>query len=354
MGLPRGWYEEAKRESEPEAKSDGQKKPTDEEKPETEEGELPLPPGFPNEDYFEGLICYKCVDSNPWLKRYAGTPGFLPAVCKKNTQNPQNGKETTNGSATEGPTSETKIEEPTNASKKRKADDLEEPITKRTKEGTPAEFHESSNDNGAAGSAALEPPKHKHDFLPPTNPTSTFSLFLKEDFRNHLCHCPTCFPHLTPHPQLREEEETFEPPLSESGDGIANGGGSHGTGSLLDRGEAALSNIDRVRAIEGAMVYNHLRDKVKQFLKPFAESGQAVGAEDIKAYFEKLRGDDQGISEAGGQASASNRGGGGGAADGDGDGGIDGRREQSGKSFLSADNVDKASMRIYSNGSTPS
>lgn len=46
------------------------------------------------------------------------------------------------------------------------------------------------------------------------------------------------------------------------------------------------------------MVYNQLRDKVKSFLQPFAESGQAVGAEDIKAYFEKLRGDDQAIKLA--------------------------------------------------------
>ena len=71
---------------------------------------------------------------------------------------------------------------------------------------------------------------------------------------------------------------------------------------------------------EGVMVYNHLKDKVKSFLQPFAESGQAVGAEDIKAYFEKLRGDEQGI-----QAAAVSSGHGGG------DGGGDNRREQSGK-----------------------
>ena len=46
------------------------------------------------------------------------------------------------------------------------------------------------------------------------------------------------------------------------------------------------------------MVYNHLKDKVKSFLQPFAESGQAVGAEDIKAYFEKLRGDEQAVKAA--------------------------------------------------------
>lgn len=45
------------------------------------------------------------------------------------------------------------------------------------------------------------------------------------------------------------------------------------------------------------MVYNNLKDKVKSFLKPFAESGEAVSAEHIKAYFEKLRGDDQVMKE---------------------------------------------------------
>ena len=70
------------------------------------------------------------------------------------------------------------------------------------------------------------------------------------------------------------------------------------------------------------MVYNHLKDKVKSFLQPFAESGQAVGAEDIKAYFEKLRGDD---SEQGIQAGAVSSG------DGGGEEGGDKRREQNGK-----------------------
>lgn len=72
------------------------------------------------------------------------------------------------------------------------------------------------------------------------------------------------------------------------------------------------------------MVYNHLKDKVKSFLQPFAESGQAVGAEDIKAYFEKLRGD----SEQGIQAVAVSSG------DGGGDGGGDNRKEQSGKRIV--------------------
>jgi E3 ubiquitin-protein ligase UBR7 len=68
------------------------------------------------------------------------------------------------------------------------------------------------------------------------------------------------------------------------------------------------------------MVYNHLRDKVKDFLKPFAESGQAVGAEDIKKYFEGLRGDAEAMRAMRAQQQAQ----------GGDDGGDDKRREQGG------------------------
>ena len=46
----------------------------------------PLPPGFPGEDTFETFICYKCVEANPWIKRYAGTTGFLPLVHKRENE----------------------------------------------------------------------------------------------------------------------------------------------------------------------------------------------------------------------------------------------------------------------------
>ncbi|OJD23808.1 hypothetical protein ACJ73_04840 [Blastomyces percursus] len=326
LGLPRNWAENVKRE--PRAETEG-KEPR-QQQPQNENGEIaapapadeeaedepPLPPGFPDEDDFETFICYKCVDANPWLKRYAGTPGILPAVYKKGAsmQNVSNGNVT--AETTKDPS-----DTPSTNPKKRELEDNsdDKPNTKRQKEETSIK---SISDPQVK---VTEPTKHKHELLPTNAPTGTFSLFLKEDFRDYLCHCPTCFPNLVPHPQLREEEETYEPPLSEAGDD-ANGNGSNHTGSLLDRGEAALSNMDRVRAIEGVMVYNHLKDKVKAFLKPFAESGQAVGAEDIKAYFEKLRGDDQAIKEAGGAASTSRSPNGGDGENGEGSK----RREQSG------------------------
>lgn len=313
IGLPRNWIKAKKEEA---AMTEEEKKEVADKFDEDEE--TPLPPGFPEEDDFETFVCYKCLDSNQWLKRYVGTPGFLPAVYKEGGLK-KGEPEKVSSTAPEA------TQEQENNSKKRKADDdLEERDLKRTKEDSTSEPKDTKPEP-----TAKETSKHKHEYLPKSAPVETFSLFLKEDFRDHFCHCPDCFPNLVPHPQLREEEETYEPPLSEDGDD-PNGGGSQGTGSLLERGEAALSNIDRVRAIEGVMVYNHLRDKVKEFLKPFAESGQAVGAEDIKAYFEKLRGDDHAIREAGGQAAAS-----GASGQGDDPDNGDSRKEQSGMSCFS-------------------
>lgn len=291
---------------------------------EDEADETPLPPGFPEEDDFWQMICYKCLESNPWLKPYAGTPGFLPPVYQSGGLK---------GSAPE----DSMPKAPEEQAKKRKAEDEpshDEPTAKRTKEEPEPPAQEPSKlatieeePPKQESEASTEPanPKPKHAFLPNSAPVECFSLFVQQDFHDKLCRCAECYPKLAPHPQLREEEDTYEPPLSDDGD--ANGAPSTGTGSLLERGEAALSNVDRVRAIEGAMIYNNLRDKVKNFLKPFAESGQAVSAEDVKEYFEKLRGDEQGIRDAAGQAAM----GGGG----DGSGG-DNRREQGGK-FLYSD-----------------
>ncbi|KAL4977697.1 putative zinc finger in N-recognin-domain-containing protein [Aspergillus desertorum] len=321
IGLSRDWYRNSDKKGNTENGESEQDDDMD---------EAPLPPGFPAEDDFETFICYKCVESNPWLKQYAGTPGFLPPVFKEGGLQRIVKEESV--FVPEPPLTQSE-DQPSDNPKKRKAEnnadnqDTDERASKRPREETRPQTTIPPLETEPNPGQQEQKQKPKHAFLPQTTPTTPFSIFLKEDFRDHFCRCPTCYPNLAPHPQLREEEETYEPPLSENGDG--DGAGSTGTGSLLDRGEAALSNIDRVRAIEGAMVYNHLRDKVKEFLKPFAESGTAVGADDIKAYFEKLRGDDQHIKDAAaaGKASADWRENG---DDGEGHGDGSARREQSG------------------------
>jgi E3 ubiquitin-protein ligase UBR7 len=265
--------------------------------------EAPLPPGFPAEDDFDHLICYKCVGSFPWIKQYAGQEGFLgPIYHKPSSKDAQI-------STVDETAKDATLPLSTESKKRTAEDDSETPESKKTKVEPEDSTSETIPSNPTTTTPTDSTPLHTK--LPPA-PSGTFSLFLKEDFRSHLCRCPSCFPHLTPHPQLLEEEEAYEPPVSESDDQEAqngrNAGGSVGSGSTYERGEALLSNMDRVKAIEGVMVYNHLRDKVKAFLQPFAESGKAVGAEDIKAYFEKLRGDEEGIKLAGAGAGAADEG----------------------------------------------
>ncbi|MCJ1318117.1 hypothetical protein MMC15_003444 [Xylographa vitiligo] len=274
----------------------------------------PVPPGFPDEDQFEALICYKCSGTSPWVKRYANAEGFRCLRYEAGGQQQELQSLRKAEIASRPGVKEIRVEERSEllaASKKRKAGD-----NGLVSESSPKKVKTEVYDT-IAGLA--QPSTCRSAILPPV-PSDCISLVAcDEDFRSRFCRCPNCYPLLSKYPQLLEEEEIYEPPLSEDGEN-ADGGGSVGTGSLLDRGEAALSNVDRVRAIEGVMVYNHLKDKVKSFLQPFAESGQAVGAEDIKAYFEKLRGDAEAIRAAGGAAIAGT---------GDVDGG-DNRREESG------------------------
>ncbi|KAF1931518.1 uncharacterized protein M421DRAFT_417288 [Didymella exigua CBS 183.55] len=294
-----------------------------------EDEDPPLPPGFPSEDDFDHFLCYKCIEANPWIKSYAGSPGFLPPVYTEKELNAAQATQISAETVTNGD------------SKKRKACDDHVETDASLPVPAPAKRKKSEDPNGALSSIpedtatvistlAITPKKEdmaicKVASLPPPSTialTKPFSLFLKPAFRDHLCHCAEHFLVLKPHQQLLEEEDTYEPPISEDGE---EGAQSVGTGSILNRGEAAFNNMDRVRAIQGAMAYAQLKDKVSAFLKPFAESGRAVGAEDVKAYFEKLRGDAQGIQEAAVGAKDSRQ-------DGEGDGGANGsnRKEQSG------------------------
>lgn len=280
MGLGPQWFDDAKGKKEEKEEGDDPEDP-------------PMPPGFPNEEAFEGFFCYKCVESNPWIKRYAGTKGFLmPVFFDKESGQPNQ------------PASIPETTEPNTECKKRKASELEvdeaDPPDKRRR---------SSADSDC-----------KLNRLPPA-PAGRFSLFFEADFREQLCQCSECSVYLEEFPQLKEEEDIYEPPLSEDG-GSENGASTHGSGSLYERGESVLKNIDRVRAIEGVMAYNMMKEKLKPLFEAFAGSGKAIGADDIKDYFAKLRGDDEAIKNAGRAAVASSSG-----EDQDGSGG---RREQSG------------------------
>lgn len=281
-----------------------------------DEEDPPMPPGFPEEDDFESFICYKCVEANPWIKAYAGTPGFLPPVF---LNQPEGQTEKSNDNSSNKRKVDDDAEEQVEA-KRVKSDDEPETAANNIKAGAetatkaerevnstedvngpeetpvkdePKTETDASNDNKTPEPAPTNPQTCKLSTLPKP-PTKLFSLFFTESFRQTLCNCPSCYTTLLQNPHLLEEEEVYEPPLS---DDASQHGDS--TASLLERGESALKNVDRVKAIEGVMAYNHLKEQLKPFFREFAESGRAIGAEDIKAYFAKLRGDEEGIREAG-------------------------------------------------------
>ncbi|KAH6840692.1 putative zinc finger in N-recognin-domain-containing protein [Chaetomium sp. MPI-CAGE-AT-0009] len=292
----------------------------------------PPPPGFPAEDEFESFLCYKCVEAHPWIKRYAGTPGFLaPVFFKPGDAAHESTLAAPPVTATNG--------ESNSSSKKRKADDeTDSQTSKRPRSEVDTNEPAALSPAPAAPTEpSSSPTTCKLASIPqPPETTTPFSLFLTPTFRTQLCHCPSCFPLLAPHPQLLEEEETYEPPASEDGGDENNNNNSHengsSNGSLYDRGENALRHVDRVRAIEGVMAYQHLKDKLMPFFQQFAESGQVISAEHVKDYFAKLRGDEEAIREAGervGREGEGAGGSGGGSGSGSGSGG-DQRREESG------------------------
>ena len=209
--------------------------------------------GFPDEDDFDAFICYKCVNSAPWIKQYAGTEGFLPAVFLQDDIAKTNGH-TTNGHHEDPSVLSQRVDSFTEES--RPLDDANGAITpqihppgdrKRTADN--AELDDAASTTSKRAKSDPTTSTAYHTTLP-TPPSASLSLFCKSDFREQFCRCKECYPLLSTYPQLLEEEENYSPPLSEDGKGEGNGtGGSVGSKSLLERGEAALSNVDRVRAI---------------------------------------------------------------------------------------------------------
>jgi E3 ubiquitin-protein ligase UBR7 len=93
------------------------------------------------------------------------------------------------------------------AGNKRKFEDDAEDDTMST---TYKRVKENGSDSEAP---TVQAPDYKYVSLPKALPYETLSLFCKEDFRDHICHCPVHYPLLKPHAQLLEEEENYSCPI---------------------------------------------------------------------------------------------------------------------------------------------
>lgn len=259
----------AKKESGSGARDDDGQQDDDEEE-EDDEAKRAKELGYPLE--FGNLICWKCLDANPGLKQLASYPDFFVLEWKGAVS--EEGEPARAAVGASPPKPEANQAE-SRQSQKRKASDLQEEgsdgetVKKRAREQDPKE----NETPGRSSTVSCTLPA-------PSPRPAVFSLLLSTNFRETLCRCPSCFQNIRAFRMLLEEEDAHEPQISRS---------ASPTGSILEEGERALNSMNRVRAIEGVLAYNQLKDTVKAFLEPFAKSGKVVGAEDVVACFEELK-----------------------------------------------------------------
>jgi E3 ubiquitin-protein ligase UBR7 len=165
----------------------------------------------PDQDEFDGFVCRDCVGKNEWLGRYVAdkttfmsTLETYPEVkvdIETLDEKPALTTETTEQqitpSTSESVAAMSAPEEFSPSSLKRSLSVETEPLPspKRTK------LEESEPE--------IEPCKWIS--LPPT-PPGPFAMFLKDEFRDHLCRCLTCETiRLRTLPMISHEEETHEP-----------------------------------------------------------------------------------------------------------------------------------------------
>jgi len=232
----------------------------------------------PDQDDFDGFVCKNCVGKNEWFGRYVAkkdifmsTLDTYPEVKVDVGTSPTESQSTATTQPSSAPDSSANgvkrslSTEPDSeqASKRVKVEDVPEP---------------PEPCNWAA--------------LPPT-PSPPFAMFLKENFRDHLCRCITCeMTRLRTLPMISREEETYEPEEdnSDTGNALVN---QSNVDSLLDAGTKALSSLPRTQALDGIVAYQTLSTKLKTFFQGFVQSGKVVSEADVRGFFAEMQGAQQ-------------------------------------------------------------
>lgn len=113
-----------------------------------------------------------------------------------------------------------------------------------------------------------------------------YSFFLANDFREKIInlyeslnHESRLFEFLTNNEYLFRDDPVYEPPNDVEST----------TGSILDMGADALQSLPREKAIEGLQAYDKIREKLRDFFKPFAEEGKVVTEEEVREFFGAMK-----------------------------------------------------------------
>ena len=176
VGLGRGWAQKMK--SEPKATT------TEAAADEEDVDESALPPGFPEEDAFETFICYKCVDAHAWIRRYAGSEGFLPPIYRQSGERHKEVKtaksDTMGDSANHAPRAEQASDgdashpgerqatpdQTTNSKKRKASEDPAEPTTSSSDPKKPKIAPSTSSDPCTYSSHPYPPPRQLNGLQP--------------------------------------------------------------------------------------------------------------------------------------------------------------------------------------------
>jgi len=147
--------------------------------------------------------------------------------------------------------------------------------------------NKNSNDDVGSSEDSIKEKKTSHTMVCPlTKPSPdisiTSSMFLPLGWRSSLCKCPSCTQLYkdTNTSFLTEESDTVHHYESQARD-------KKGT---LEQGMEALSQMDRVKQVEAIHSYNNMKQNLMEYLAKFADSKKVVREDDIRTFFEGMKG----------------------------------------------------------------
>lgn len=273
---------------------------------------------MPEESCFDEYVCRDCVKARPWLACYLAEPRISAVITKQGTKRALEPEKTADVPADRSGGDDAR------AAKRVKPDpgpalaaDVTADIGKSATTGlastADAAVNTSISDSSGCKWFALEP-------IDVSN--GCRSLFLREDFRQHVCACANCLRDRIGNERFFVEEETvWDPPEDSSvaGEDVTDAGAAtSGVGGLIDSSaeaasqttapstagsgtsggsggaasralERTLAQMPRDKAIEGVLAFNKLRDHLQACLRPLADRGEIVTADHVRQFFEDAR-----------------------------------------------------------------
>lgn len=213
--------------------------------------------GPPDDSLYAEMICFECAVSLPYLHHYKG---LVVTKVKREEEKIDDG------------TAEMPVH-------------VENEGNDRVEKTDNVDNNKSTDDVGSEDSNKEK--KTCHTIVCPlTKPSSdisiTSSMFLPLGWRSSLCKCPSCTQLYkdTNTSFLTEESDTVHHYESQARD-------KKGT---LEQGMEALSQMDRVKQVEAIHSYNNMKQNLMEYLAKFADSKKVVREDDIRTFFEGMKG----------------------------------------------------------------